>query len=227
MRKRIWWRPLLALAFAAGLGLPISASAQDDEGDDDPDAGIYQQNGFYLGAMGVFGPWTESSSLERNADRRIDPIVAPRTNSSDLDNAWGMNARAGYRLHPRFALEGQWEWLTDTDRENTLSDGTRVDDKISLFTLTGNAKYYLLTERIQPYAIAGAGWSRSRIKQSFDSTRRNNGFTARFGGGVDLYGSPDVALSLEAAYVLNTGGLDDLSYVSLGAGLTLRFYPLD
>ena len=44
------------------------------------------------------------------------------------------------------------------------------------------------------------------------------------GIGTDLYANQDVALSLEAAYVI--GEESQLNYVSVGAGLTLRFYAI-
>ena len=57
---------------------------------------------------------------------------------------------------------------------------------------------------------------------------RDDGFLVRFGVGADLYANADVALTLEASYVLPPGGnIDDMNYVSIGAGLTLRFYGLD
>jgi hypothetical protein len=48
-------------------------------------------------------------------------------------------------------------------------------------------------------------------------------FAARFGGGVDIYFNPNIAVVIDAGYVLPTGDLDGLDYVSFSVGFQYRF----
>ena len=52
-----------------------------------------------------------------------------------------------------------------------------------------------------------------------------SGFSARFGGGVDFYLSErfDFALQMSTSYVLTTGDIDGLDYVSLIFGAQYLF----
>ena len=46
---------------------------------------------------------------------------------------------------------------------------------------------------------------------------------ARFGGGIDIYATENFAVSLNISYVLPTGDLKDLDYVSIAWGFQYRF----
>jgi outer membrane protein OmpA-like peptidoglycan-associated protein len=50
-------------------------------------------------------------------------------------------------------------------------------------------------------------------------------FAGRVGGGVDVWITQHIAAYVDAAYVMPTGGLSDLRYVSLGGGLKYSFAP--
>ena len=45
----------------------------------------------------------------------------------------------------------------------------------------------------------------------------------RFGGGIDLYATQNVVVSLEADYVLPVGKLEDLNYITVSWGFQYRF----
>ncbi|MGH0031418.1 MAG: outer membrane beta-barrel protein [Myxococcota bacterium] len=225
MRDRMRLRRLAGLTALLALALAAPAFAQDDE---DEDAGIYSENGLYLSASALYAFATDKDGLESEEEWRLNSAFGPPT-SSDADDSWGVSGRLGYRFHPRIAAEVQADWIDGFEIESKLStmDPNRETD-IGMLALTANAKGYLLTERFQPYLLAGAGWGRSFTdRPPRGATQREDGAVFKMGGGIDIYGSPDVALTLEAAYLLPTGEIDDMNYVSLSAGLTLRFYPLD
>jgi hypothetical protein len=48
-------------------------------------------------------------------------------------------------------------------------------------------------------------------------------FAGRVGGGLDFYLTRNIALSGEIAYVMPTGALGDLRYVSFGGQVLVRF----
>lgn len=219
--RRGTFAALLTVAMSLALAVPASA-----EKDDEPEPGLYEQNGLYLVATATYAfPLERGNLVDGAADRRL---VTPGNGiKGNVDNSFGYGGRLGYRLHPRVALEGQFELLNNIEIDVQDAAGVESKDELQAYSVTGNAKGYFATGRFQPYAIAGAGWMRTRLKPDVTSTQHHNGFTARFGGGIDIYGSPDVALTLESTYVLATGGTADLDNISLSAGLMLRFYPLE
>lgn len=222
MRHRTRTRQPLATALLLWLlALAIGAVSPAWAADDDAE---YDRSGIYLGGMAVYAIPTEKGDLEDEFNEDLGP-----GSSSDVDNSWGASGRLGYRLHPRFAIEAQFEFLSNIEVDGKDMDGgDEHKNEINLFALTGNAKAFLLTGRFQPYLIAGAGWSRARFDPPGSGPKsRHNGFATRIGAGFDLYASEDVALSTEVGYVLHTGKLEDLDYLSIGLGLTLRFYGLD
>ena len=89
--------------------------------------------------------------------------------------------------------------------------------------LSVNGKGYVLTGRIQPFALVGIGVSRGEFEGSPNDRDTDPAFAARFGGGVDFYFSNSIAFTVHTAYVLPTGDLDDNAAVSLGVGALLRF----
>jgi Outer membrane protein beta-barrel domain len=131
--------------------------------------------------------------------------------SSVLETGLGASGRIGYRTSPQFAFEGLVEY-----------SGDFID--IGSFDLTStlvaaNARYYVLTERAQPYLAVGAGWGFANTNAFPDES----GFVVRFGGGLDYYLSESWGLTGEFAYNLATGDLDDFNYMTLGWGAFLRF----
>ena len=213
----------IGLMLATALAAP--AWAQDDD-EDEP--GLFERTGLYLTGMATYIIPAEKGDLEGEANRRLNGIFGPGTRT-DVDNAWGFNGRVGYRLHKHVAVETQFEWVNAIELDSQVAGvGAEQKTEINLWSLTGNAKGYLLTGRFQPYAVAGAGWGRSRTDfPGSGANRRDDGFVYRFGGGFDVYGSPDIALTVEGSYVIPEGNLDDLEYFGISAGLTLRFYPLE
>lgn len=213
MRLGTWSRPLLALALATGIGFSMPAAAQDD------DENIYDETGVYLTGMAVFGYVTDKSDLESDIEKKFG------TRGANVDDSWGLSGRLGYRLHPRVAVEAQFEWLREIKIESKIAGGGKRREQVSLYGVTGNVKGYLLTGRIQPYVVGGVGWGRATLNPDGSGAKsRSDNLIGRVGIGTDLYANQDVALSLEAAYVL--GEESELNYVSVGAGLTLRFYAI-
>src|SRR5512145_1953826 len=163
---------------------PTAARAQDD----------YARNGAYVGLAGSFGIYTELDD-----DFGID----------DVDEPLGLNARVGYRLHPHFSLEGEFEWLSDADLESDVGG----DGEIESFVGTLNGKAYPLTGQIQPFAILGLGY----MEVDVDGESEGD-FAARLGGGVDVYVTPNLVVNLGATYVTPADDLTVFDFVSIGWG---------
>ncbi len=177
-------RLYLGLTLVAIIGIPPGAWAEDD----------YGGSGFFLGA-GLGLGWEQFEDTG---------------GSSDLDdNGIGLDGWAGYRITPNLAAELQLEYL---DRFNTSFMGVNRDTDVLAFT--GNLKAYLMTGKVQPFAVVGIGILRAESKFLGISVSDTD-LAARFGGGVDLYDSPNVSFGATVSYVLTTGNVDGFDYVSL------------
>ncbi len=73
----------------------------------------------------------------------------------------------------------------------------------------------------QLYFLVGPGVIYRAVESSNSQDRAT--FAVRFGGGVEMWLTRSVVATFEARYVLPTGSLDDLDYVSGGVGLQYRF----
>jgi opacity protein-like surface antigen len=131
--------------------------------------------------------------------------------SSALDTGLGVAARLGFRMTPNIAVEGLVEYSGD------FSDVGGFDLTSTLYL--ANARYYFLTDRLQPYAALGVGGQNFNASPGPDE----GAFAVRFGGGLDYYISESWGLTGEFAYNLGTGDLDELNYMSLGWGAFFRF----
>jgi opacity protein-like surface antigen len=180
------------------------------------EVGDYEATGLYLVANALYAIPLEKGDLE---DKNNANLMATSTN---VDDSFGYGARLGYRAHKHFAIEAEFDRIVEIELD-TQTLGVESKTEVSLYNLTGNAKIYPLTGRFQPFVMGGAGWGRSKSDPDAANAKRDDGFVARVGGGIDIYGSRDVALTTEVSYVM-TPGLEDLDHLSIKAGLVLRFY---
>jgi len=150
-------------------------------------------------------------------------IVIPTDLESGIDLAsGGLQARAGYRFHPNLAAELRYEWIQDF----TPSFFSARED-ISPWTLMADGRVHLLTGRFQPLLIAGMGIMHAKREGQTILGRRTSSestsFAARFGAGIDIYATDRIAFGFDISYVLPTGSLEDLDYLSFGLGVQYRF----
>ena len=141
----------------------------------------------------------------------------------------GADVRAGYRIHRHFGAEVQFQWFSGADIK---FQGFKAL-KLETWTITGNLKGYLLTERmdallggrIQPFLLAGVGLMHFDVKDKVDLGFSADGedVAARFGGGVDIYATQSIGIYLDVTYLLTTGDVEGLDHVGLSLGALFRF----
>jgi hypothetical protein len=167
---------------------------------------------------------------------------------ADVDNTLGAQFKGGYKFLSWLSAEAQFDIRSDFELEFDVP-GPADDDRFELGggVFTANARFDLPErwsfplERLKPFAVVGVGamWADLRPQRALiDCTEAGDdilctplfgkkvdeaAFTARFGGGVDFYVFEKWALTLDATYVLPTGKLEDLRYVSLGWGVRMDF----
>jgi len=183
----------------------------------------YSRPGFFVG----FGMAVGSDyDLKEQWEDILDP---PDNSNVRVDAAVGYHVRAGYRIIPRLAAEAEFEWLPGFDVK-LLDDQKLVDTQSWL--LTANAKGYLLADtRFQPFVLIGLGYYQSHGQYNlleFPSLppahyETLGDFAARFGGGFDAYLTEKVVLAFDVNFVLGTGEVEDLDYLSVGLDLQYRF----
>ncbi len=130
-------------------------------------------------------------------------------------NSLGFQARGGYRFDEIFAVEGIYEY----------NDNFGVKGASGSFwtnNLTVNGKLILPLERFQPYLSGGVGFLNAEPHGSGDGQWA---FAGRFSGGTDVAFTENVALFLDAAYVIPAGGstIGELQYFSFGWGAKYLF----
>jgi len=177
----------------------------------------YARRGFYLGAGAVGGSYSKLEDELEDGLLALGYVV-----NIDVDEAVGFNIYAGYRVNPNFAAEVEFEMLPETD---ISASGVGTFVEIETWALTSNMKAFFLTGRVQPYALLGIGSMKATLKDSvgLGVSETVSGFTLRFGGGLDVYITESVAAFAGVDYLLPTGDVEDLDYVSFGGGVQYRF----
>ncbi len=127
----------------------------------------------------------------------------------------GAGLKIGYRATPDVAVE----LLAENVKGFSLTDSNaKADMTLVNFGLMG--KYYLATERFEPYLLAGFGLASAHVRHfDYDS---QGGFL-RGGVGMDVYIIRNVAVFGEANYNRLMGGVSDLHHIDVQLGLLFRF----
>jgi opacity protein-like surface antigen len=205
---------LAALAGFTSIGVCAFGALLDD--DSDANADKYARAGWFLGVGGSYGiaPALDDQSL-----------LLDFLSLSVDDNSFGVNARGGYRCNQHLSAEAEVEWLDGFEVFSELGVVKLGIIKVEPVAVTANVKGYLLTGRYQPFLLVGGGaiTAKHTASEGLTGSFRENEFVMRFGGGIDVYATENVVVSVEGGYVLPFGKLDDLDYVNVGLGLQYRF----
>jgi opacity protein-like surface antigen len=201
----------------------------------------YSDTGIYAG---IAGSLALGIGLENHivVTRFRDQIGRNLEHDLEVEPGAGVHARAGYRFHPRLAVETQFEWISewsidgrDTERTNPTSSAQVA--RAEAWTLTLNGKFFASTGRVQPYGVFGVGMmrfqgdnksplipgnSRPIFELNTDGVRRTD-FALRVGGGLDIYFTDDLSLVVGTSYVIPYGQVDPYDYLSFEWGLQYRF----
>ncbi len=171
----------------------------------------YNQNGFYVSFGGAAGI---DMALEDELEDLTDIDI-------DLDDGLGFKMKAGYRFLEWAAVELEYEYLTGFDAK-----GSRVTyAEFEYMTLMANGKLYLPFDAVQPFALFGVGAMYADLddKTALGFDTNDTDVAIRMGGGIDVYLTDHIAVVVDASYVLPTGDLKDLDYISIGWGVQYRF----
>ena len=179
-------RGIIGLIWLALLGLGSPATAQDEA--------EQARNGLYI--LGSFGFGSEAFDTKPPPPFTINPAI-------------GVKGIVGFKFLTYLAVQADVEWLGTGFQLEPGTDSTN-ESLMTPLTFTVDAKATPLRGKYQPYILAGVGLLHATSDQ--DPTR--TALAARFGGGVDIMTTEHTMLSFGISYVLATGDLDGLSYLS-------------
>jgi opacity protein-like surface antigen len=214
-----------AAAGAALIGIVCTSVAITADEEINPED--FARRGWLIGVAGSYA----IDTFEDDQESDFQKVLGPPVNLS-VDGTFGFNGRVGYRCHERFSAEVQVEWLDgfsgDLKQPNVVQLAKVSYEPV---VVTTNVKGYLMTGRYQPFLLAGAGAmvADSKLHDPVGlaftglESDSDNAFAMRFGGGIDLYATENIVVTLEADYVLPVGSLSNLDYITIGWGLQYRF----
>ncbi len=195
----------------------LAASSARADGDDEG----FARSGPYIGV----GASRSLNLVERYLED--DPVL----DELEVSDAWGVNARAGYRVFSWFAVEAEYEWVDDL---NVELFGAEIGS-VGVQSATANLKFIVPTWRFQPYLVLGGGVvfldldDRAGLLDVDDSS-----FAARVGLGLDVYLTRSIVLNVGAESILTNAEVKlatpsgtfserGLGAVTFQAGFAYRF----
>lgn len=183
-------------------------------------AGDFERFGLYVGVGGSYATALWDEELE-------DELGV----SVNVDDSWGVNARVGLRIFSGLAVEAQYEWIDTYDVEIAGIDAFDVETHV----LTANLKLIAPFWRVQPYLLAGIGFTEAKIddKLGLGFSDSETSLTGRGALGFDVYLTEHIALYAEGGVVVidesidpnipGVGKVEPLFYTGAQAGVMIRF----
>ena len=152
-------------------------------------------------------------------------LGVPNADASGEKVGGGGTLSAGFRFNRWLTAEvgGEYAHRFDYDTGSgpvTCTGTGGASNYYSAWQISGGGRVYLTDSLVQPFVLSHVGFIQTRDRGGGRSCK-GSGFMTRLGGGVEVFVSNAVAVSLLGAYVLPvTGGARDHDYVSIGFGLT-------
>jgi len=177
----------------------------------------FDRTGPYAGIGMAFGQLTEVGPVIMREFEQVGTFGKVK-----VDSSLGVNGRLGWRLHANLAAEFAFEYFPQAVAR--LEGDSFADFSGGLLSV--NMKPYFLTGRYQPFAQIGFGVQRvvfESTRVGLDLRETDHGIAGRFGAGIDVYITRNIAVTADAAYVLPSGAIEDFDQVVAGLGLLYRY----
>jgi opacity protein-like surface antigen len=145
-------------------------------------------------------------------------------------DAWGANAKFGYRLAHTLYLQADVDYFFPIDGvlKTDASNGGEVEIFTGMISLKG---YFPQFTVIRPFVIAGAGIMHYNV--DYNAAAQSSGFPLpedyetdlcfKIGGGVDFFINDVVSFGIEGNYTRGVEDVDEVEYIHLGAGVNVYF----
>ncbi len=190
-RQRAGWVRTSLSAGCACLGLLVGLAAPALAERDPDDTGVYVSGGLLISV----------------------PTLQD-VGSVDFNAAVGGDAAVGYRVLSPLAVQLRGAWLgTGFGAEDPDAAGTNVNAA----TITLDTKLFLMTDKLQPFALFGFGgmWGKFDVPAVSPEESKEWSSVVRFGGGVDYWIDTNTFISCGAYYALPQQKNSDIRYVEI------------
>jgi opacity protein-like surface antigen len=183
--------------------------------------GAIRATGLLAAMLVVVPSW--AAEEEKRGEARIYGTVGAAASLAAFDlptsvgqqDSWGLDARAGYRVHPHVGVEGQYQWAA---RYELTSGGAQLNT-IETHALTGNARVFIFRGPFEPYLLAGVGIVNAKLAHGDDKTEA----AFRAGGGVNVFFTDHIGAYGEITYLKPFSSLNDLNAVPIAFGAVFQF----
>lgn len=214
----------LALSVAAVATSPVRAGADEpsaepveieslpSEAEPPPAQHDFTRDGWYVQIQGIY-------ALENFGE-----TGGWGTGGLDVDDTYGFNVEAGYRVAQLFALGAEFEWTYAFESGDLLRIGTQnVGIPFRLYPLARLFDSGALANRFQPFIKLSPTWQWADREIEGHEDSGKGGFVGRMGAGLDIYITENLVIVASGLYNWPTGGIDSLGYWSFGTGFQYRF----
>jgi hypothetical protein len=142
----------------------------------------------------------------------------------NIDDSPNLVVHAGWRFHPHAAVDVGFEWNSGFDASFPGGDA-----ELETYFATAGMKLYALKGRIQPFLHPSIGVMVAKLDVDapgldvpFPDQKTTPGL--RLGGGVDVYITENLFVSISAYYVLALDkAVEDVQYVPVSGAIGWRF----
>lgn len=137
----------------------------------------------------------------------------------NVDDSPNLIFDAGWRFHPYAAVDVGFEWNPGFD-----ASFAGLTAELETYFATAGMKIYALTGRFQPFLHPNVGVMVAKFDAGGFGGDTIVSPALRVGGGIDVYVTRNLFVSLAAYYVLPMDSdLNDAQYVPLSGGVGWRF----
>lgn len=157
------------------------------------------------------GPYLAAGGLVAFDSFTVGPQV------TDENSSWGETVRGGYRFNKTWAAEAVWENYNEFDYDPA--------GHFEGWSLSGNVKAIYGEGDVQFFGVGGLGYmSGEELLPAATSSSDDSAFMIRFGAGGTAYVTENLFTTLEAAYSIPFGDLEDRDFVGLSWVLGWHFH---
>ncbi len=141
------------------------------------------------------------------------------SSSLNIDDSPNVIASAGWRIHPRAAVELGFEWNEGFD---TKLAGVGVE--LETYLAVVGMKFFAMTGRFQPFLHPSIGVMEVNFDISGGGSASRTTPVLRGGGGIDIYVTENLFVTLSVSYVLALRSeVNDIQYIPISAAVGWRF----
>lgn len=154
----------------------------------------------------------------------------------DFDNSAGVNLKFGYKLHPLFDLEFDFNYIDEFEDDlrgvvlPAKLTGAKIGLNIATYMFVMKGYFPIDSETVKLSVVLGGGLmdADSTIKadlgdSSITGSSDDTDLAWKIGLGLDVFASPEVSFGFEGNYTMGIDDLEDIRYLNFTLGAAYHF----